>query len=1290
MAAVGPLISNRRDTGSSIQNPISVPSSSIAQYCFNGSQERVSSPPAGTSLESPNRSQKADKVASTSPSLHKLLVGSKSVPVDSKILNFREFAPPVPVHSGSPAKQTFPLPPVRTSPLTSPVTNSSPGQISSFNSNISNHRPLVKSLSPTYSSSPHNSLSPSVSPVSNSPYCSNPSFNQSFSPVKSAQFHKPLSGQRSSPSLHRHASRATFLRTPPKSPLLLTSSSRKLSCPKISRVSPTQFKFQQYHYSEVPKSDSAFSEDIYAYSPILRGYSPDSPVSPPKLKSSVTQDSGISYPYGLHKSESSYSEQIIPCRQTSVLPKSRSTIFRSDSAYSEIEYSYSTIPQSESFCLEEEYAYLSLPKSDSTYSENILYYQNQKQRDQIPRSLSSCSYQFANSCEADDLQFIDEEIGVSFCSSVIGGRFGRYRSLSQTSGPRRSKSQATVCPVSSVFVKPLCSSNPNNVTMPSLKSIFKTPPRQSVPGKASRYERTSKKSISKDVSAHSLRLLDTPAGPQNCIRKSHTVLALSSTSAASNCSASTKLFPGAEANQCKVHRCLSKNLLKSISQTLNSSIGQNLNKSDQLNPPRKRSRRRSQLSAFLPRSLSRASSIAPSLASAGASYLGSFIGSLGSGEDDTIYCRLCLMDVSVNLMCQLSFCQCRFCRFCMAEYVRVQILSGQHRIECPDGSCDARRDGVGELTSDEIEALVGNDLLAVRNKLKLDAEVTADPFRVFCPRPGCATVIRLKQPKFAIEAKHSIGPQPKSNFPSQKSSKSLSQSFVSSASQSIPPVLRPVPSAQPTIIPVNSFVPSVSQFIPPGQRQPIPSVQSTFTTDKETHVIPSSPVNKAEAATSRTRRIGTTVNLYLTSLPETSVLAQNSSDAFISSRKSLPETSRTGSSETSPSLKIQPKTSLPTEPSFSRKSLFNKKNSAELSLQTGAAQLIQTRPLIYESHRTSISAARVPFSAKRSSESVLPLSHETVEVTSENDLINNSNSCNTSIKNDASTVSLTKAPTSEIDEDFCRYAEIDEKSAMLPERRISLDEVNMIRDIKRPKILPLTSSPRPLRQAEYPADPDLSAALAGLQSPAEYRPFAALQMPLESSSDFRVLQGIPEQPDIEGVMSGHGVTCPTCQLSFCPSCGLEPHGDAACASSLRASSSKGIKRQYNKLMGVDSSDLPGVIKCCPNPKCRVPIERNEGCAQMQCRACKHTFCWYCLASLEEDFLLRHYDKGPCRNKLGHSRASVLCHRLQVIAIFVSVGLLVFAAAPLLVFVGPCVLCCRSKNKEAAPNSSEDC
>ena len=38
------------------------------------------------------------------------------------------------------------------------------------------------------------------------------------------------------------------------------------------------------------------------------------------------------------------------------------------------------------------------------------------------------------------------------------------------------------------------------------------------------------------------------------------------------------------------------------------------------------------------------------------------------------------------------------------------------------------------------------------------------------------------------------------------------------------------------------------------------------------------------------------------------------------------------------------------------------------------------------------------------------------------------------------------------------------------------------------------------------------------------------------------------------------------------------------------------------------------IKRCP--VCRVPIERNDGCAQMMCKRCKHVFCWYCLTSLD--------------------------------------------------------------------------
>ncbi|KAF0022036.1 hypothetical protein F2P81_025711 [Scophthalmus maximus] len=69
------------------------------------------------------------------------------------------------------------------------------------------------------------------------------------------------------------------------------------------------------------------------------------------------------------------------------------------------------------------------------------------------------------------------------------------------------------------------------------------------------------------------------------------------------------------------------------------------------------------------------------------------------------------------------------------------------------------------------------------------------------------------------------------------------------------------------------------------------------------------------------------------------------------------------------------------------------------------------------------------------------------------------------------------------------------------------------------------------------------------------------------------------------------------------------------------------------------------IKQCP--MCGIYIERNQGCAQMLCKSCKHTFCWYCLQNLDGDIFLRHYDKGPCRNKLGHSRASVMWNRTQV-------------------------------------------
>ncbi|CAL8094534.1 unnamed protein product [Calicophoron daubneyi] len=98
------------------------------------------------------------------------------------------------------------------------------------------------------------------------------------------------------------------------------------------------------------------------------------------------------------------------------------------------------------------------------------------------------------------------------------------------------------------------------------------------------------------------------------------------------------------------------------------------------------------------------------------------------------------------------------------------------------------------------------------------------------------------------------------------------------------------------------------------------------------------------------------------------------------------------------------------------------------------------------------------------------------------------------------------------------------------------------------------------------------------------------------------------------------------------------------------------------------------LKRCP--ACLVPIERTEGCAQMMCRSCNHTFCWYCLTSLDDDFLLHHYDRGACKGKLGHSRASIIGHRIYVVSVFTGLTILLFVAAPFAIISIPCLLCAK--------------
>ena len=88
------------------------------------------------------------------------------------------------------------------------------------------------------------------------------------------------------------------------------------------------------------------------------------------------------------------------------------------------------------------------------------------------------------------------------------------------------------------------------------------------------------------------------------------------------------------------------------------------------------------------------------------------------------------------------------------------------------------------------------------------------------------------------------------------------------------------------------------------------------------------------------------------------------------------------------------------------------------------------------------------------------------------------------------------------------------------------------------------------------------------------------------------------------------VHCPTCSSDFCSNCKNPWHTGFSCEENTRRLTREGHTDLTEPGIPFDSD----LIKCCP--MCNVPIEKDEGCAQMMCKRCKHVFCWYCLASLD--------------------------------------------------------------------------
>lgn len=78
-----------------------------------------------------------------------------------------------------------------------------------------------------------------------------------------------------------------------------------------------------------------------------------------------------------------------------------------------------------------------------------------------------------------------------------------------------------------------------------------------------------------------------------------------------------------------------------------------------------------------------------------------------------------------------------------------------------------------------------------------------------------------------------------------------------------------------------------------------------------------------------------------------------------------------------------------------------------------------------------------------------------------------------------------------------------------------------------------------------------------------------------------------------------------CGTSFCFMCGRESHSPADCKMVLN----------WDSKNNNESEDINWIVantKPCPNKKCGLPIEKNQGCNHMQCKQCEFEFCWVCL------------------------------------------------------------------------------
>ena len=111
---------------------------------------------------------------------------------------------------------------------------------------------------------------------------------------------------------------------------------------------------------------------------------------------------------------------------------------------------------------------------------------------------------------------------------------------------------------------------------------------------------------------------------------------------------------------------------------------------------------------------------------------------------------------------------------------------------------------------------------------------------------------------------------------------------------------------------------------------------------------------------------------------------------------------------------------------------------------------------------------------------------------------------------------------------------------------------------------------------------------------------------------------------------------------------------------MRARSARGQLRRCSKARVV--VDLPGVphkvadsqLRKCPN--CKSPIEKSSGCNHMNCKKCKHEFCWLCLRPYSH-YHYKYYNCCGCPGMQFEEEDEMLIERAKQMLLYLTLPLI---------------------------------